>query len=384
MVHRYGFKPDEFAEADIPEDEDIRQVFNRVGMNMALESKRADEFAFNYRLGVDGQYLFDKFDSREAGIFADAGVSKKIDIFNNRRGQELGLDLGAEYFMNQDSLDDHNSGILHARPYFDMDLHPYRLYVGLQADYRLDTTTKLHLYPALRLEASLMEEMLVVYAGLEGGLERNSYEALSSENPYMNAIVPLEYTSHELQVFGGIKGRVAELVDFNLSAGHSTFKNMPLFINDTSSLLMNTFDVVYDDGNLFYLKGELGFRSKSDFGLLLHASYHAYSMKNEEKAWHRPGLSATLKGWYMIQKKLTLSTSLLARGPAYALETSDEGILAEQIDGWLDLGLGAEYLISRRFSAFLKLNNLLNSAYRKWYNYPVQRLTVMAGVGISF
>jgi outer membrane receptor protein involved in Fe transport len=52
--------------------------------------------------------------------------------------------------------------------------------------------------------------------------------------------------------------------------------------------------------------------------------------------------------------------------------------------GWLDLGLGAEYRITDRFSAFLKLNNLLNQGYERWYNYPVQGLNVLAGVGFSF
>ncbi|RLD33861.1 MAG: hypothetical protein DRI83_08820 [Bacteroidetes bacterium] len=383
MVHRYGFMPDNFPGLDVP-DEDIKQVYQKIGFNVAVESNNAADDAFNYYVALDGYYYFDKYDSRETGIFFLPGISKKMDVFGNGRSQELGLDMRLDYFLNKDSIQDHNSGIFSARPFFDMNLSPYRIYIGLQADYRIDTVSKFHLYPVIRAEASLLEDMIVVYAGIEGGLKRNSFEELSTENPFMNSIVPLAYTNHKFEVFGGLKGRITEIVDFNIQVRYSTVENMPLFVTDTSNILENTFDLVYDDANIFQIVGELGFRSKSDFGLLLKAGFNSYSMDKEEKAWQKPALMASLEAYYIIKNDLTLSANLTARSGMYARTFSAGQLVAEQMDGWLDLGLGGEYRINSQFSAFLKLNNLLSQGYQKWYNYPVQKFNVLAGVGFSF
>ena len=384
MVYRYGFKPDDYPGLDVPDD-DIKQVYQRIGFNLGVESDNEADDAFNYYVILDGYYYFDKFDSKETGLFFMPGISKKWDMFDNGRGQELGLDLRLDYYMNKDSLTDHNAGIFSARPFFDMDLSPYRIYIGLQADYRMDTASKFHLYPVVRAEASLLEDMIVVYAGIEGGLKKNSFEGLSSENPFINSIIPLHYTNHKFEVFGGVRGRITEIVDFNIQARHSTIEDMPLFVTDTSTVLGNTFEVIYDKGSLFQVNGELGFRSKSDFGLILKAGFYTYSMDKEEKAWQKPGLTASLETYYIVKKKkLTLSANLTTQSGMQARTFVGTDVVAEKMKGWLDLGLGAEYRINQRFSAFVKLNNLLNQGYEKWYNYPVQKLNVMVGIGFSF
>jgi outer membrane receptor for ferric coprogen and ferric-rhodotorulic acid len=237
----------------------------------------------------------------------------------------------------------------------------------------------------IKAEASLLEEMLVVYAGLGGGLERNSYESLSEENPYINSVLPLNYTNNKFEAYGGVKGRVKEVADYDLNITYRSIEDMHVFVNDTSTILGNTFNLVYDDANLFRFNGELGFRSRSDFGLLLGVTYNAYAMDKEEKAWHKPALELSLETYYIVKEKLTLKANITSRSGVYARTFDDNGTLqAKQLDGWFDIGLGGEYQINKQFSAFINFNNLLNNDYMRWYNYPVQKFNVLAGVGFSF
>jgi hypothetical protein len=384
MVHRYGYKPDEFPSLDIPAD-DIKQVYQKTGFDLGFSSNNPDDDALNYYVMLDGYYLFDKYESNETAIFVNSGFSKKMDLFENNRGQELGLDLRLDYYMNKDSLNTHNSGIFSTTPFFDMDLKPYRIYLGLRTDYRIDSASGFHLYPVIKAEAGLLEEMLVVYAGIDGGLTKTSFDGLSSENPFINSVLPLEFTNNKFEVFGGIKGRITEIIDFNIGLRHTTVENLPLFVSDTSIDIENTFGVIYDDAGIFRVSGELGFRSKSDFGIILRAGFYSYSMKNEEKAWQKPNMDASVEAYYIFKEKLTLSANIIARGGMYARTfDNNQQIVAEQMNGWLDLSLGGEYRINQQFSAFIKLNNLLNNGYFKWYNYPVQKFNVLAGVGFSF
>ncbi|NQT77923.1 MAG: hypothetical protein HQ565_09435 [Bacteroidetes bacterium] len=383
MVHRYGYKPDEFPALDIPDD-DIKQVYQRIGFDLGFKSNNPDEDALNYYIMFDGYHLFDKYESNETAIFVNPGISKKMDMFGNNRGQELGLDLRLDYYMNKDSLNTHNSGIFSATPFFNMDLNPYRIYIGLRTDYSIDSTSGFHLYPVIKAEAGLLEEMLVVYAGIDGGLSKTSFYGLSSENPFINSVLPLEFTNNKFEVFGGIKGRVTEIIDFNIGLRHASVDNLPLFVSDTGSVIENTFGVIYDDAGIFRASGELGFRSKSDFGIILRAGFYSYSMKNEEKAWQKPNMDASIEAYYILKENLTLSTTIIARGGMYARSFDNNQLVAEQMNGWLDLSLGGEYRINQQFSAFITLNNLLNNDYLKWYNYPVQKFNVLAGVGFSF
>jgi outer membrane cobalamin receptor len=54
------------------------------------------------------------------------------------------------------------------------------------------------------------------------------------------------------------------------------------------------------------------------------------------------------------------------------------------LDAALDLNFKAEYLVSKQFSAFVRLNNLLSNEYEVLYNYPSRGFQVMAGVTYSF
>ena len=383
MIHRYGFKPDEFPLLDVAND-DLKQVFQKAGFNLGLNSNNADDDAFNYHINLDGYYFFDKYQSNETNINVTAGLSKKMDLFNNGRSQELGLDIGYDQYMNKDSLSDYNGGILSLKPFFDMDLSPYRILVGLKADYRLDSASKFHFYPVIKAEARLLENMVVVYAGMDGGLERISYANLSAENPYVNSILPLNYANNKYNFYGGVKGRISEVMDFNAGIRYSRIENLHMFVNDTSMVLGNTFDIIYDDAGVLRFMGEIGFRSKSNFGLQLKAEFNSYSMEKEEKAWHLPAIDVVLGTYYVVKEKLTLSADIEVQSGLYA-RTFTNGILTPtKLDGWVDLSIGGEYRINSQFSAFLKLNNVLNTGYFKWYQYPVQKFNAFAGIGFSF
>lgn len=383
MVHKYGFMPDDFPGLDI-QDDSIKQVFQKVNFALGISSNKTADDAFNYYLLLDGYYFFDKFESNETRVRIKPGISKKLDVFNNDRSQILGLDAVVDYFLNKDSINNFKRGIISGRPFFDMDLKPYRIYVGLQVDYRFGGTTKLHFYPIIKLEASLLEEQVVVYAGMEGGLEKVRFEGLSMENPFVNSVLDLDYTNHAYDIFGGVKGRLSEIFDFNLGLKYSRVENLPMFVNDSSNILGNTFDVIYDDAGLFKVYADFGFRSKNDFGLLFRAAYNGYSMDNEEKAWHLPAFELSLEAYYIVKEKLTLKANIHSQGGTYARTFEQQQLVAKQLSSWFDLGLGGEYQINKQFSVFLNLNNLLNNGYFKWYQYPVQKINVMAGLGFSF
>jgi outer membrane receptor protein involved in Fe transport len=51
---------------------------------------------------------------------------------------------------------------------------------------------------------------------------------------------------------------------------------------------------------------------------------------------------------------------------------------------YFDLNIGAEYRFNERFTSFVTLNNLLNSKYPRFLNYPVFGIQLFAGISYSF
>jgi outer membrane cobalamin receptor len=50
----------------------------------------------------------------------------------------------------------------------------------------------------------------------------------------------------------------------------------------------------------------------------------------------------------------------------------------------VDINLGAAYSYNNWFTAFVKVNNLINNKYQDFYGYDVQGFNVLGGVSFSF
>jgi outer membrane cobalamin receptor len=50
----------------------------------------------------------------------------------------------------------------------------------------------------------------------------------------------------------------------------------------------------------------------------------------------------------------------------------------------MDLNFKVNYFVSKQFSAFVQLNNVLSSNYQLYLNYPVRGFQAMVGASWSF
>ena len=57
---------------------------------------------------------------------------------------------------------------------------------------------------------------------------------------------------------------------------------------------------------------------------------------------------------------------------------------AAMLPAQVDINLGASYAFLDWLSAFIKVNNLINSKYQLWAGYEAQGFNVMAGAAFSF
>ena len=54
------------------------------------------------------------------------------------------------------------------------------------------------------------------------------------------------------------------------------------------------------------------------------------------------------------------------------------------LEAFFDLNIDASYVINNRWSATLKLNNILGQNYQRWMHFPVQGFQISAGAFYKF
>ncbi|MCD4695058.1 MAG: hypothetical protein K8S16_02360, partial [Bacteroidales bacterium] len=392
-VHYYGYKPDEFPRLDLSK-KDIKQAYNRVGVHTLLESNYTSDRKVDHYLGASYYYLFDKFESTEHNIRFDAGINKQMEFFSFSETEKLGIETGVDYYLNNDSLVSHNSGIIKVLPFYTLAFDQYFFKAGINTSIQADSNSSVNIYPVLRAEVKVVEDYLITYAGLTGELKNNSYGALTGENPFISPIIEKRFTNNKISQYGGVKGRIAKSFDYNLSFVNSTVDDMPLFINDTVSALgdglNNQFTVVYDNVKHTLVLAEFGFHYKDKFNAMLRGKYNSYFLDNEDEAWHKPKLELSLHADYSMQDKILIKADLFSRSKMYAKlfsvneTTGETEVVAEELAAMIDLNLGFEYRYSKVLSGFLNLNNILGQRYEHWYNYPSYRFNFLLGVSYSF
>jgi hypothetical protein len=239
---------------------------------------------------------------------------------------------------------------------------------------------KLSVLPNVYGEAQLQHNVLMIQAGWVGRFIKNTFRSLSETNPYMQDPAFLLNTK-EVQYYGGVKATLGKHFSFNAKAAFIKFTNMPLFVND------------YNDGKSFMIfnerkmtdlriHGDLSFVSQDKFTLTSALDVNTYTgLSDNKNAWHLIPLQVTGSFRWNAFKQLLLKGDLFAFSKVpVLLSNGDE----KKLPAGTDLSAGAEFKITKQFSAWLDLNNIFNNKYQRWNNYPVYGLNVIGGVVYRF
>ena len=238
----------------------------------------------------------------------------------------------------------------------------------------------LSVLPNIYGEAQLQERVLVIQAGWVGRYIANSFRTLSGENPYMQGPAFLNNTK-ETQYYGGIKATVSKHFNFNAKAAFISYKDMPLFINDP---LDSKSFYVSNESKLDNLQihGDLNFISQDKFTITGALDLNTYTgLQDNTKAWGLVPLKLTGSFRWNAFKQVLFKGDILAFSGAKALLSNGD---EKTLKGGTDLSAGAEFKINKQFSAWLNFDNILDSKYERWNNYPVYGLHVIGGILIHF
>ena len=399
--HNYGIQ-DENINAD-----SIGQRINRTGFDLNLLVNQGDSARLNLAFDVAYRNLTSK--SRFLDTLEDWKAKENSFLFNTRgwfnKGTEcfygnIGIRYNGYKYGIADSATIIDTGIVLNNTI--IDLYPgitskllqnkLNVDVGVGLSIDVNTVSRAYIYPRASISYSLLNDLIIPFIGIRGGLNQTTFDVINRANPYILTNVLLANENKPYDLFFGVRGGITKQITYGINASFARVNNKAFFVTDTFyTKLGNQFSIVYDSLNLTTLEGCISYQLNEKLKIDGVGRFYSYEMMNEAKAWNLPQLQFTLRGSYNLYDKFLIRADLtLESGRMAKVVGPGNGVIFENNQYFMPLGfiadgnLGVEYRYSKRVSAFLQINNLASQRYSRWLNYPVMPIQVMAGITARF
>ncbi|WP_150451597.1 TonB-dependent receptor [Arenibacter lacus] len=258
-----------------------------------------------------------------------------------------------------------------------------------------------YIYPKFTGSYKMMDDLAIIYGGIEGGLNQNSFYGFVEENPYVSPTMEIQPTDQQYDGYIGVKGQLLPNLSYNLKGSYMAENRKPLFLlnpentgrNDKKGYYYgNSFQVFYDDVRTLGIFGELNVEVDRNFIIGINAEVFDYDTETGNPAWNLPNLTSSLFLDYQLGEQWFMGANLFFVGERDDLYTvATPGTLPENftmtpitLKSYFDANAHVGYRINQQFSVFAKAHNIANQNYMRWNNYKVQGFQFLAGATYKF
>ncbi|MGB5358395.1 MAG: TonB-dependent receptor, partial [Eudoraea sp.] len=108
----------------------------------------------------------------------------------------------------------------------------YILNLGASFVYGLDTEvsdSNFYIYPEITASYRLLDDTVIAYGGIVGGLDQNSYYSFVGENPFVSPTLTIVPTDRQYNGFLGIKGQLISSLSYNIRGFYRAENRKPLY-----------------------------------------------------------------------------------------------------------------------------------------------------------
>ncbi|WP_372932106.1 hypothetical protein [Mariniphaga sediminis] len=418
----YGYPLESIPDFLKEEDQEInyqgkRQTFTKGSFNIGLENATAGRNDITFDFDFLYHYFGAKTGQREH--FGEFMVDLKKPYDKGTGFLEAGITFvrAEEVFnRNQMALGKSQQTWITAKPSYLLGGDMANIRLGVNAWFVMDSSTDMmaKLAPNIRANFAPVEEIINIFAGIDGNYINNHYSKIAYENPFVDPEHHVKNTFEQFHVYGGFDGKLAAKTNFKISVDYSKLKEQPLYYQfgyeyddegTATPVVDNDFDVIYDNLSRLKFNVEIFHAYFEKVNLLLSGNYYVYKMDTMEEPWHLPDWDAKLSLGYEVSEQLSLTTDLFFTGQRKALIMSVPGedprkpealtnaellqledlqFNSYNLPTVFDLNLNANYKITNRFSVFAQLNNFGFQKYQQWLGYPVQSFNVLGGLSYAF
>jgi hypothetical protein len=269
----------------------------------------------------------------------------------------------------------------------------FRINAGLGIYIDADTEADFHFYPIAEIKYNVIDDILVPYIGVNGEKRRVNYASITKENLFVANEIELRNTNEKFNFYGGLRGTLSKKLSFNVSGSFKRTTDDYLFVqlSDSNRTLTKEYHAVYDEIDELNITGEMAYRINEKIIIYGQADYFVFEATDQQEAWHRPDVKASISGEYNLRNKIIIKTDLIYWGEQFARGEANVDVLPNVIEynvvklkAIFDANLNVEYRYTKRLSAFVQFNNIGGVNFEKYKDYPTQGFNVWGGVSYAF
>lgn len=427
----------------------IRNNFNHVRAELGFRSNfTADEKRLKEDVRVNYDFVRTSWKNMEHGVGLHGMLAYDARFLKISGYQHYQLDFGFDYFNNtwSDSVPmgtdgsllrrrAENSLMFELKPSMRFSIREYHLMLGVGIPVLNQyNKTQCPVYPMAELQMGLIREVLNLYVGVDGRSEYTSLKNLLYENPYVKPnIDTLKFSKCQISIYGGVKGKITDKLNYHVSARYSYRRDLPFFMLDTASLLKNQFDVVYaKKGTELDVNANLSWEAINHLYLTLNGRYHdfyfleGYDWLGSDgitggKPLYNPRWEIGFEGKYIWRNRFIFTANAKVgfdrwavvpyaqpvfiynefgepvpvyddngnqkMQMAYSVENDIHPVYKggkSSVKPVLNFGVGFEYLITKQFTAFAQINNIGHQFATNYYGFNNFGINAIVGITYSF
>lgn len=234
--------------------------------------------------------------------------------------------------------------------------------------------------PNILAEMTTDDQRFTLQAGWIGYYLKGSYQRFAAINPWITEPAELR-NQRNREIYVGFKGSFANHFTYSAKGAYVKMHNANLFVNDQVD--GKTFETVYSSNiESLQFHGELGYMLGEDLSFKSGITYNKFTkIDDQTRAWGLLPFEVNGSLRWRIIKDLSFTADLYAwDGAAY--RAKDGG--AFKGDKAFDLNAGLEFKITKALDLWLQMNDIFNSKYERWNQYPVYGFNVLGGIIFRF
>lgn len=271
-------------------------------------------------------------------------------------------------------------------PHLRLKLGPVDLLAGVNLGFKAEPANPLRksnngfkFSPDVHAIVDIAKGIVTFYADVDGGCELHSAADILSHNHFIAA--PRTAVSDRIIRFnGGLRGHISSHFQYDLSGGYGLFNSAPLdgpaFRNSIGipSVVEMKFNMAYADALLLWRSERLDIDGGVHFKRTdLNGNFEAFDL---------PSFSGSLRVLYNYEKRIYAGISCEASTERTG-NLLEDGTTRAYLPAYADLGVYAEYKLSREFSVWARGSNLLNMSIYRVPFYAQKGISATVGITLN-
>ncbi|GAA4469228.1 hypothetical protein GCM10023093_28290 [Nemorincola caseinilytica] len=353
------------------EQEDVRQAYTSVRISAGMDNNKDTSSELSYAPDISASYYAARHNTSEISAMLHVPVTYKL---NKSLGLHIDLS-GAVASYKADTITTPNNYVIAAPG---LKLNTKNFSGHALVGFGLGKGSNGYILPDLQATLELPNLSAWVTGGWKASLRQNTYEQLTTENPYMASLYPVVQTRRD-EIFLQVQGGGGDHFAYSAKASWWNYAGLPTFLNDTGD--QKTFRLIYQDVQAISAQVSGRYFVARHWSAGLTAELFSFYSSTDLHVWHEPTTRITADVTYDVTKKLHTSLGFCFLGGIHARDAQYNAIVLNPVT---DLNINGEYQILPRLSAFLQVNNLLNNKYQRWYGYQVYGINIYGGLRLKF